>query len=127
MNWKELIVLRQNDVDPSPEARASLQKALDAGFKFAEYALISGLFTFLAFKTEHWAVIVMAIALAGLLWVQTLSLISGFVWFNWRAAPNPSLKALLLVADSFLFFVPYFIVQRGMFAILQAFSEGIGV
>ena len=92
--WK-YIGLKQNNVDPSPEARAQLGAAVDFVFKFAEYTLITGVFWYLAKTTQHWAVTSIAAILALLLDTHLLSLVSGLQYFLWKDAENKALKFFL--------------------------------
>jgi hypothetical protein len=124
--WK-YIGLKQNDVDPSPEARAQFGAAVDFVFKFAEYALVAGVFAYLAKTTQHWAVITIAVVLVLLLTTHLLSLVSGLQYFLWREAENKALKALLFVLDAAIFVGIFYTLQRAFFAVFETMQQGVGI
>lgn len=119
--------LKQNDVDPSPEARAQVGAAVDFVFKFAEYVLIAGVFGYLATVTEHWAVIAIAVVLFGLLFVHLFSLLAGLQYFQWRRAENRALKAFLLVLDTAIFLGLYFVLRSAYSAVVETMRDGVGI
>ena len=124
--WKYLD-LRQNNVDPSPEAREKMVAAVDFCFKFSEYTLIAGVFAFLAIETKNWAVITIAIVLMVLLFAHLLSLISGLQYFVWRKAKFWWSKTILLMIDSTIFVGIFWLLREAVIAVIGVMSKGIGI
>ena len=124
--WKYLSI-RQRDVDPGPEARALMYVAMEFCFKLAEYALIAGVFLFLAIQTKHWAVIAISLCLTFLLGVYILSLIGGLQFFIWRDAKRWWSKALLFIVDTALFLVLWWTLLEAFKAVYGTMSDGVGI
>ena len=124
--WK-YINFKQNDVDPSPEARAQFGAVVDFLFKFAEYTLISGAFLFLAITTNNWAVMLIAGILAVALSAYLVSLVAGLRFFNWRDAPNWWLKGILFCLDALIFFAAFYTLQTAFHAVANTMRTGIGI
>ena len=118
---------KQNDVDPSPEARAQVGAAVDSVFKFAEYALVEGVFVFLAKETDHWAVEGIAGVLALMFSVFLLSLISGVSCVRWKDAEHWWSRILLFFVDSSIFAAIFIVLLEAMKAVLETMSSGIGI
>lgn len=104
-----------------------MQTALDFVFKFAEYALIAGVFAFLANTTKNWAVIFIAVILNGLLIVYLLSLASGFQILLWREAKSRVTKTVLLVIDSAVFLFIWYTLYIAFMAVLGTMQTGVGI
>lgn len=124
--WKYLKV-KQRDVDPSPEARAMMNVAVEFCFKFAEYALVAGVFTFLAIETKHWSVIAIASLLVILLTAHMMSMINGLQFFLWRDAERWWSKSLLFALDTALFFGLWWTLIKAFGAVFVTMSGGIGI
>lgn len=124
---KKYLSFKQNDVDPSPEARAELSNIIDFSFKFAEYTLVAGVFIFLAITTQNWAVILIAGFLTVILGTYLLSLVSGLRFFLWRDAPSWWLKTILFLLDAVIFFAFFYVIQTAFFAVIETMKSGVGI
>jgi hypothetical protein len=124
--WKYLS-FKQNDVDPSPEARAIIGSTVDFIFKFAGNALVTGVFGYLAAITGNWAVIAIAVLMSALLAGQLLTLIAGMQYFLWREAKSRPLAVFLWLIDAIIFLAICFTIYTAFFAILEVMRTGVGI
>ncbi|WP_157973480.1 hypothetical protein [Tropicimonas sp. IMCC34043] len=124
---RKFFVFKQNDIDPNPEVLEGIRRALDFVFKFAEYALVTGVFIFLAITTSNWAVGLIAVILFFLLYSYLVALLTGFQFFFWRSAGSWWTKTLLFVLDSSLYVFLFLTLLAAMYAVIKAMAEGVGI
>lgn len=113
--------------ESNKSGRKQTDDTVDYVFNFAEHLLIVGVFAFLAESTGHWAVILIAATLAGLLVFKTLSAAQSLHFTHWKEGDGKWMRAFWGAIDLVIFVIILAVCWIAFSAVRETMSGGIGV